>query len=135
MESEPRTNATEAPMPFADLIGVEIVSATPDEVTARLEWSPDRCTSGEAMHGGAIMALADTAGGLLAFLNLPQGSAGTTTLSSSTQFVRGLRQGAAIATTRPLHRGRTTFVAETDVRDDQGRLLARVTQTQAVLTG
>ena len=81
------------------------------------------------------MSLADTAGGLAAFVNLPDGATGTTTVSSSSQFTRGLRQGRATATARPLHRGRTTIVIETDVRDQDDRLLARVTQTQAVLDG
>jgi uncharacterized protein (TIGR00369 family) len=122
-------------MPFADLIGIEITSVTADQVVAHLDWAPERCTAGGTLHGGVIMSLADTVGGLAAFVNLPDGSTGTTTVSSSTQFTRGLRQGRTTATARPLHRGRTTVVVETDVRDDEDRLLARVTQTQVVLAG
>jgi uncharacterized protein (TIGR00369 family) len=122
-------------MPFADLIGIEVTSVTADQVVAHLDWAPERGTAGGTLHGGAIMSLADTVGGLAAFVNLPDGSTGTTTVSSSTQFTRGLRQGRATATARPLHRGRTTVVVETDVRDEADRLLARVTQTQAVLAG
>jgi 1,4-dihydroxy-2-naphthoyl-CoA hydrolase len=121
-----------APMPFATLIGLEMVSVSTESVVARLPWAPERCTAGGMMHGGAIMALADTTGAVLAAGNLRDGTS-TTTLSSATQFVRGLRGGAATATSRLLHRGRTTIVAETDVTDDDGRLRARVTQTQAVL--
>jgi uncharacterized protein (TIGR00369 family) len=120
-------------MPFARLLGVELVEATPDAVRARLAWAPERCTAGGALHGGALMGLADSCGGLLAFLNLPDGAAGTTTLTSSTSFLRGLRAGHAHATCRPVHRGRTTIVVETEVADDDGRLLGKVTQTRAVL--
>ena len=74
-------------MPLAGLLGIEAVSIGPDEVRLRLAWSPARCTSGGIMHGGALMALADTAGGLLAFLNLPDGAAGTTTTDSGTRFL------------------------------------------------
>jgi uncharacterized protein (TIGR00369 family) len=118
-------------MPFAGLVGIEITSADPERVTATLRWSPERCTAGGVLHGGAIIALADTAGGLLAFLNVPEGAT-TTTISSSTQFTRGLRKGEATATSLVLHRGRTTIVVETDVVDDEGRLASRVTQTQAI---
>jgi 1,4-dihydroxy-2-naphthoyl-CoA hydrolase len=124
--------APDGSMPFATLIGLEMISVTTESVVARLPWAPERCTAGGLMHGGAIMALADTAGAVLAARNLRDGT-GTTTLSSATQFVRGLKEGTATATSRLLHRGRTTIVAETDVTDDNGRLLARVTQTQAVL--
>jgi 1,4-dihydroxy-2-naphthoyl-CoA hydrolase len=104
-------------MPFARLVGIELTSADPERVTATLPWSPYRCT----------------VGGLLAFLTVPEGAA-TTTISSSTQFTRGLRNGEATAASRVLHRGRTTIVVETDVVDDEGRLAARVTQTQAIMT-
>lgn len=120
-------------VPFLRTLGTEVVSLSPDEVVLRLPWTPERTTTGGAMNGGALMALADNAGATIAFLNLPEGAVGTTTISSSTNFVRGLREGAATATSRPLHKGRTTIAVETDVTDEEGRLLARVTQTQAVL--
>jgi len=120
-------------MPFANLVGIELLSADADEVKARLPWSAERCTAGGVLHGAALFALADTAGALVAFLNLPQGAAGTTTISSSVNFMRALTTGAATATSTPLHRGRTTVVAVTDLHDDDGKLLGRVTQTQAVL--
>ena len=89
-------------------------------------------TTGGAMHGGALMSLADTIGGVVAFLNLPEG-AGTSTISSSTVFLRGLREGTLTATGRLIHKGRTTIVAETELTDAEGRPVARTTQTQAVL--
>lgn len=122
-------------MPFITLLGVEVTEAMPDVVRARLRWSPERCTAGGVLHGGALMGLADSCGGLLAFLSLPDGAIGTTTLTSTTSFLRGLREGHANATCRPVHRGRTTIVVETEVADDEGRLLGKVTQTQAVLRG
>ncbi|MBO0841132.1 MAG: PaaI family thioesterase [Sciscionella sp.] len=120
-------------MPFAKHLDIELVTADRDQVVGRMAWADRLCTAGGLLHGGALMSLADSTGALVAFLNLPDGSAGTTTVSSATQFTRGLRTGTATATSRPLHRGRSTIVVETDVRDDAGKLLGRVTQTQAVL--
>ena len=122
-------------MPFATLVGIELLSADADEVRARLPWSPERCTAGGVMHGAALFTLADTVGAVVAFLNLPPGATGTTTISSSVNFLRGLTKGHATAVSTPLHRGRTTVVAVTDLFDDDGKLLGRVTQTQAVLGG
>jgi 1,4-dihydroxy-2-naphthoyl-CoA hydrolase len=119
-------------MPFAVELGIELDAAEPGEVRGRLAWSPERCTAGGVMHGGALMALADTLGAVCAFLNLPEG-AQTTTVSSSTSFMRAVRDGEVTAITRPLHVGRTVIVVQTDLRDDDERLVAQVTQTQAVL--
>jgi 1,4-dihydroxy-2-naphthoyl-CoA hydrolase len=120
-------------MPFAERLGIEFVAADAEEVRARLAWDPQLCTGGGVLHGGALMGLADAAGATLAFLNLPDGSVGTTTMTSSSNFCRGLRSGPVLATARLLHRGRSTIVVETDLTDADGRRLARVTQTQAVL--
>ena len=120
-------------VPFASTLGVEIVSNTHEEVRARVAWQPDRCTAGGVLHGGVIMALADTTGAGCAFLNLPDGAAGTTTIESKTNFLRAVREGHIEAVSRPLHAGRTVVVVETDVFDATGRRVARVTQTQAVL--
>jgi uncharacterized protein (TIGR00369 family) len=120
-------------MPFGQLLGIEVVSADPECVVLALPWRRELCTTGDLMHGGAIMALADSVGGIVAFLNLPEGATATTTTSSATQFMAGVRSGTLTATGRPLHRGRTTIVIGTDLTDDDGRLVARVTQTQLVL--
>jgi len=85
------------------------------------------------MHGGAVMTLADTLGAVCAFLNLPSG-ASTSTISSSANFFRAVRDGEVIGTARPPHAGRTTIVVQTDLRDTNDKLVALVTQTQAVLT-
>jgi len=119
-------------MPFANLLGVELTAAAPDEVRGTLEWAPERCTTGGVLHGGALMSLADTLGAVCAFLNLPQG-AGTTTIESKTNFLRGLTEGAVEGVARPLHAGRRFIVVETDLFDGRGKRVARVTQTQAVL--
>jgi uncharacterized protein (TIGR00369 family) len=81
------------------------------------------------------MSLADSTGGACAYLNLPAGAQGTTTVESKTNFLRAVRSGDAEAISRPLHSGRTLIVVETDVVDDRGRLAARVTQSQLVLNG
>ena len=119
-------------MPFAKQLGVEWLTSTPEEVRARVQWSPTLCTSGDVLHGGVIMALADSTGALCAFLNLAEGHS-TTTIESKTNFLRAVRSGQVEAISRPLHAGRTVIVVETDVRDADNRLVARVTQTQAVL--
>lgn len=84
------------------------------------------------MHGGALIALADSLGAVCAYVNLHEG-AQTTTVTSSTSFMRGVREGSVHGTARPLHAGRTVIVVQTDLRDDSARLVAQVTQTQAVL--
>jgi uncharacterized protein (TIGR00369 family) len=120
-------------MPFAGLLGLEVVAASPEEVRARLDWDESRCTAGGILHGGALMGLADSSGGLCAFLNLPEGAAGTATIESKSNFFRPVADGYVEATSRVLHQGRTTIVVETELRDADGRLAAKVTQTQAVL--
>ena len=119
-------------MPFAGTAGVVIETATPEEVTGTLDWAPERCTAGGVMHGGALMTLADSLGGVCAFLNLPPG-AGTSTVESSTRLFRAVRTGLVRATARPLHTGRTMIVVQTDLHDADGRRVAQTTQTQAVL--
>jgi len=120
-------------VPFTGLLGIDLISASPSEVRARLAWSEALTTTGGAMNGGALMGLADNVGALCAFHNLPEGSAGTTTIESKTNFLRAVRSGYATAVARPLHTGRRIVVIETDIRDDEERLVAKVTQTQAVL--
>lgn len=119
-------------VPFAATLGIEVDSAAAAEVRGHLAWSERLCTAGGVMHGGALMGLADSLGGLCAYLNLPPG-AQTATISSGTVFLRGVRGGVVTAVSRPLHTGRTVIVVQTDLLDDAGRLAAQVTQTQAVL--
>ena len=126
--------AVVAMVPFAAVLGMVVDAAGPDEVRGRLAWAPERCTAAGTMHGGALMGLADTLGGLCAFLNLPPG-AGTATISSSTVFTRAVREGEVSAVSRPLHVGRTTIAVQTDLADGAGRRVAQVTQVQAVLGG
>jgi len=121
-----------AVIPFARELGLEVDKATPDQVRGHMTWRPELCTSFDVMHGGALMAFADTLGALCASLNLPEGAM-TTTIESKTNFFRAIREGEVDATTRPLHVGRTTIVVQTDLRDDRGKLVAQTTQTQAVL--
>jgi len=119
-------------MPFTRLLGMEMVRVDAGEVTARLEHRPELCTSGGVLHGGAVMALADSTGAMCALQNLPEG-AGTSTIESKTNFLRPLRSGHALAVSRPLHVGRTVIVVETEISDPDGRIAAKVIQTQAVL--
>ena len=118
--------------PFAGLLGLEVTDARPEEVRGTLDWAEERCTAGGILHGGALMGFADTLGGLCAFLNLPTGAT-TATIESKTNFFRAVREGAVSGVTRPLHVGRSFIVVQTDLIDDDGRRIAQVTQTQAVL--
>lgn len=121
-----------AMIPYAVMLGMELVSARPEEVVGRLAWREELCTTGGALHGGALMSLADNLGGLCAYLSLPAG-AGTATISSSTNFMRGVRAGHVTGTARPLRVGRSVIVVQTDLRDDDGRLAVQTTQAQAVI--
>jgi uncharacterized protein (TIGR00369 family) len=127
------TDQVAAAAPFTSFLGIEMVSASAHEVRARLAWSPELCTAGGVLHGGALMGLADNVGGFCAYLNLPEGASGTATIESKTNFFGPLRGGYVHAVSRPLHAGRRTVVVDTELHDDAGKLIARVTQTQAVL--
>lgn len=119
-------------MPFMRLCGISIASATAGEVKGTLPWREDLCTTAGVIHGGALMTFADSLGATCAFLNLPAGAT-TSTIESKTNFFRPVTKGAAHGTTTPLHVGRTTIVLQTDIRDDAGKRVALVTQTQAVI--
>jgi uncharacterized protein (TIGR00369 family) len=127
------TEQLRAAMPFGELLGIEVVAASGEEVRARLAWADELCTAGGILHGGALMGLADSAGGFCAFLNLPEDATGTATIESKTNFFAPVREGWVEAVSRPLHIGKTTIVVDTDLFDAGGRRVARVTQTQAVL--
>jgi uncharacterized protein (TIGR00369 family) len=120
------------PIPFAGLVGIEVEAAAAGEVQGTLAWSPERTTAAGILHGGAIMSLADTLGAICSFLNLPP-DADTATVESKTNFFRPVRAGHVRGTARPLHVGRRFIVVQTDVADDEGRRVAQVTQTQAVI--
>ena len=120
-------------MPLAATLGIKADVYTPEQVVFSLEWAPSLCTANGLLHGGVIMALADSAGGASAMLNLPDGATGTATIESKTNCLGAVRGGTVTATSAPLHRGATTIVVETSVRDQSGKLVAKVTQTQIVL--
>lgn len=117
-------------LPFAALMGVEVVHAAPDRVDGRLVVRPDLCTAGGILHGGAAMALADTLGAIGAFLSTPQGKR-TTTLESKTNFIGSAKVGSTVvAAATPLHIGKRSSVWTTRIEGEDGRLVAVVTQTQ-----
>ena len=125
------TDIVNAQMPLGSTLGMRTFGSA-EEVDATLEWTPELCTAGGVLHGGVLMSLADAAGGVCAFLNLPA-DASTVTIESKTNFLGAIREGTMLARSRPLHVGKTTIVVETDVFDASGRRVARTTQTQAVL--
>jgi uncharacterized protein (TIGR00369 family) len=121
-------------MPFAELKGVEFVEADRDRVVAKMVVRPDLCTLGHILHGGAVMAFADSVGAAATLINLPEDAKGTTTLESKTNFIGGAKEGVTvIATATPIHRGRRTQVWQTRLETEDGKLVAMVTQTQMVL--
>jgi uncharacterized protein (TIGR00369 family) len=118
---------------FPGLMGLVLTEATPERVVAELTVRPDLCTGGGILHGGATMAFADTLGAVGTIINLPAGKT-TTTTDSSTKFIAGARAGSVVTgECLALHRGRSTMVWQTTVRNAQGKLCAVVTQTQLVL--
>ena len=120
-------------LPFAALLGIEFVSASPEKIVAEMTVREDLCTRPAVLHGGAIMALADTLGATGTILNLKQG-AGTTTIESKTNFIAPAPVGTRVTgETTPVHRGRRTMIWQTRVTTSEGRLVAVVTQTQLVL--
>jgi len=128
------TAALHALVPLAQTLGLRVATAAPDGVRVELDHRAELCTAGGVLHGGAIMALADTAGALCAYLNLPEDATGTTTVESKTNLLAAVRGGTLAATATPLHVGARLVVVETELRRDDGRLAAKTTQTQAVLT-
>src|SRR5580704_14328071 len=120
-------------LPFSDLLGIEFVHADKERVIAELTVRDELCTRPAVIHGGAIMAFADTLGAAGTILNLPEGAT-TTTLESKTNFIAGAPLGARlVGETLPVHRGRRTQVWTTRITTAEGRLVAIVTQTQMVL--
>jgi 1,4-dihydroxy-2-naphthoyl-CoA hydrolase len=121
-------------MPFAELKGVKFTEVEKDRVVARMLVRPDLCTLHHTIHGGAIMALADSVGAAATVINLPDDAKGTTTIESKTNFIGGAKEGSTvIATATPVHRGRRTQVWQTRLETEDGKLVAVVTQTQMVL--
>ena len=122
------------PLPFAQLMGIAFSDAEPDKVTATMLAREDLCTLGHAIHGGALMALADTVGAAATIINLPEGANGTTTIESKTNFIGAAKAGTTLrAVATPVHRGRRTQVWQTRIETSEGKLVAVVTQTQMVL--
>jgi uncharacterized protein (TIGR00369 family) len=121
-------------MPFAELKGINFVEADRDRVVARMLVRPDLCTLDHIIHGGAVMAFADSVGAAATVINLPEDAKGTTTIESKTNFVGAAKEGAmVVATATPVHRGRRTQVWQTRLETEEGKLIAIVTQTQMVL--
>jgi len=119
-------------MPFVQHCGITIASATREEVKGSLAWRVELCTTAGVIHGGALMTFADSLGAMCAFLNLPE-AATTSTIESKTNFFRPVTKGAVHGTATPIHVGRTTIVVQTDLRNGDGKRVALVTQTQAVI--
>lgn len=127
------TAVAHSQMPLTALLGLEVDSGGADGVVATGEWRPEHCTAGGMIHGGYLMALADSVGAMCAFLNLPEGTT-TSTIESKTNFIRPVRSGKVTFRSAPVHVGRSLIVVQTDATSDNGKLVSRTTQTQAVIT-
>jgi uncharacterized protein (TIGR00369 family) len=122
------------PMPLAVLMGVTFVEAAKDKVVATMVVREDLCTVGGSIHGGAVMAFADSVGAAATVINLPPDAKGTTTIESKTNFTGAAKAGLTVrATATPVHIGRRTQVWQTRLETGEGRLVAVVTQTQLIL--
>ncbi len=120
-------------MPLCEKLGMRALSWGADLVELEMDWDESLCTSGGLLHGGALMSLADAAGGACAAANLPSGAVGTSTIESKTNFLGAVKEGVVTASSRPLHVGSSTIVIETELRRADGRLIGKTTQTQTVL--
>jgi len=130
--SEPAASSLR--MPFSEILGLVITKREKHNLMAKMLVRPELCTAGQLVHGGALMAFADSVGALATVINLPEGAGGITTIESKTNFVRGAREGETIvSSTTPIHIGRRTQVWQTRLETEDGKLVAIVTQTQLVL--
>ncbi len=121
-------------MPFAAHLGIELIKAETDGVEAELTVREEHCTVANSVHGGTLMALADSVGAITAFLNLPEGASGTTTIESKTNFLRSAPVGAKLqARSVPVNVGRKLCVVSTTICAETDKPVAIVTQTQLVL--
>jgi uncharacterized protein (TIGR00369 family) len=132
-EADPLARIRAQALPFAELLGIAFVAASPDRIVAEMAVREDLCTRPAVLHGGAIMAFGDTLGAVGTLLNLPEG-AGTTTIESKTNFVAPAPLGSkVVGEATPMHRGRRTMIWQTRITTAEGRFVALVTQTQLVL--
>jgi 1,4-dihydroxy-2-naphthoyl-CoA hydrolase len=122
-------------IPFAKTMGVEIIEASAQRVVGKLLVRPDLCTTGGTLHGGAVMALADSLGAIGAYLSLPEGAKDTTTIESKTNFLGAAKAGTTVtAEATPVHSGKRTGVWQTKITGEDGKAIALVIQTQLVLS-
>ncbi len=133
MDEELTATIREA-MPFAAHLGFEGVAGDAGAVVLRGAWAPEHCTAAGVLHGGYLMTLADAAAATLAFLNLPSGAT-TATIEAKTNFLAAVRKGSVTARAELVHAGKRTIVLQVDITDDDGRLVSRTLQTQAVIGG
>lgn len=120
-------------MPLCATLGVSASEVTAERVRLELAWAADLCTADGLLHGGVIMALADSSAATLAFLNLPEDARGTATVDAHTNLIRSVREGSVHASARAVHVGGSTIVVEVETTDDRGRLVAKTVQTQIVV--
>jgi len=128
------TKLAQSLMPFTRQLGLEVLEGGPERVIARTHWAPDRCTTGSVLHGGFLMAVADSVGAACAGFNLPSGALAST-IESKTNFFRAVNEGEIRVASAPVHVGRTTIVIQTDITRADGKLVSRTTQTQSVIPG
>lgn len=119
-------------VPLHDTLGIRVIKVSTELVVMELDWSEDLCTTAGVLHGGILMALADSAATACSFFNLPKGAAGTITIEFKNNFLGAVTEGTVVATAKPLHTGSSTLVMETELHVGD-RLVAKSMQTQAVL--
>ena len=127
------TQMAHSMMPFAESLGLEICEGSSERVVARVGWAAERCTSDKLLHGGYLMAVADSVGAACAWANLPK-DAKTATIESKTNFFKAVKEGHIKLVATPVHVGRTTIVVQTDITSESDDLVSRTIQTQAVIT-
>lgn len=134
MSDQQQPDSVEQLMPFAAQLGLQIEQSSPEAVTATAEWAAERCTVGGVLHGGYLMALADSVGAIAAVHHLPEGGA-TSTIESKTNFFRPVTTGTVHISATIVHAGKRTIAVQTDITNPAGKLVTRTFQTQVVLAG
>lgn len=132
MNDRTQADSLDQLMPFVAQLGLQIEPPSPETVTGSADWAPERCTVGGVLHGGYLMALADTIGAVAAVQHLPDGAA-TSTIESKTNFFRPVTSGVVRVTATVVHAGKRTIAVQTDITNAAGKLVTRTLQTQAVL--
>jgi 1,4-dihydroxy-2-naphthoyl-CoA hydrolase len=110
------------PSHFDELIGLKVLEATPDGVTATFEITPQLQQPYGILHGGVLCSVVESVGSISGAVWSGGSVVGT---SNHTNFIRASREGTLTARSTPIHRGRTQQLWDVEITDAQDRLIAK----------